>query len=475
MIALHSTDIEHLATLGLRQTDIERQVALLKRGAHPAHLVRPATVNDGIIQLTSSELDGLVTLFERHAPDLDLLKFVPASGAATRMFKDLRAYQQGGERSPAIDHFFDNVQRFAFWQPEYSEWDEEELMAALLSSRGIGLAHRPKGSVPFHRYEDKVRTAFDEQLHEARTYCQGREGVRIHFTVPHQRQKETREEISESARRIASDIDISTGVQPPETDTVCLDPQGRLMREEDGRLLLRPGGHGSLLAELDRISADIVFVKNIDNVCVEHKNADTVKYKKALGGLLISIRQEARDLLGQVRRGEVSQEQFSAFMKRLGTDLGMPVDDAEKEDLLLRPFRICGMVRNEGEPGGGPFWTRDSAGQISLQIVESAQMDLSDAGQSTIASSATHFNPVDLVCATKDLDEKEIDLMSYRDMHTAFVTQKSVEGRESTILEWPGLWNGAMAHWNTVFVEVPLTTFNPVKTVNDLLRSAHQS
>ncbi|GAB3333311.1 DUF4301 family protein [Larkinella ripae] len=453
-------------------------------------VIKAATVGDGLIRVDEQEADALVTRFDRQAPSLSLLKFVPASGAATRMFKSLFAALEG-KSDKSVEEFFSRLSDFAFYDvlKGVSGETDRHVLSALLTDEGLDYGSLPKGLLLFHRYPEGPRTPVEEHLIEGAVYANSGGRVRIHFTVS----PEHRSRFEELIERVRPDYEALLGVtfevtfseQKKSTDTISVNPDNTPFRNADGSLLFRPAGHGALIENLNDIDADVVFIKNIDNVVPDELKENTFVYKKVLGAILLDVQQQIfrfQELLSDDMVSEGYLTELDEFLRN--TLCILPPDgfdgwtQDEKVDYfrqkLDRPLRACGMVKNVGEPGGGPFWAKNSDGSVSLQIVESAQIDLGNADQKQIFDTATHFNPVDLVCALKNREGEKYNLPAYRDPQTGFITSKSKDGKELKAQELPGLWNGAMADWNTVFVEVPLITFNPVKTVNDLLRKEHQ-
>jgi hypothetical protein len=485
---LNEQDLGQLKARGISEEEIGQQVGYFENGFPWMALGKSATVGDGIIRFSEVELTDYVSLFEQERAALSILKMVPASGAATRMFKSLFEHLTSGESNKESRLFFEKIQEFAFY-PALKKWisssdAETEVLSRLLASPGLEYGILPKGLLEFHAYESGARTPFEEHLVEAALYASDGALARLHFTVS----PEHRSRFEALAARLIPlweahfgiRYELSFSEQKPSTDTVAVNMDNTLFRESDGSLLFRPAGHGALLENLNDLQADVIFIKNIDNVVPDALKDSTILYKKALGGLLVSILAKIESLASQLRANP-SEELIAEAIEFMGTYLGyVPSIDfdqvflADQVDLLLsvlaRPTRVCGVVKNTGEPGGGPFWCPDERGNLSLQLVESAQVDMNNPGQKELFAGSTHFNPVDLVCAPRGLD-----LLAFRDMATGFITEKTKDGRGLKAQELPGLWNGAMAYWNTVFVEVPLETFNPVKTVTDLLRDAHQN
>jgi len=513
-------DIKQIESRGMTTSQVVSQLEMFRRGFVPLHLERPCTVGDGIVVLDQGGVDELIGIYERAASVGRSMKFVPASGAASRMFRSLAAIST---RLDAIDEkhpkaplagddldrneffrFIKSIHSFAFYNELkialaadghdadrlLSQGRYKPILEYLLSSKGLGYAQLPKGLIKFHTYDDHPRTALEEQLVEAVAYVRDQNGVvRIHFTVAPAYKADFEERIRAIRAQYEKGVitfSISLSVQEPSSDTIAVDPENRPFRDREGRLVFRPGGHGALLANLNDLKGDIVFIKNIDNVAVERLQKSNDQFKKALGGYLVRLqnaifrylrkltgRNRSEDLIGEA--AEFIQEELflEPPSERHGLSDRVKIDGLKS--LLNRPLRICGMVPNAGEPGGGPFWVRGPDGRVSPQIVESTQVDWESRQQRAVWESSTHFNPVDIVCGVRDYLGRPFDLNTFVDPNTGFVSTKSQDGRELQALELPGLWNGAMARWNTVFVEVPLTTFSPVKTVLDLLREEHLS
>lgn len=497
MYELTSADIAQLAAIGISPDVAAAQLAQLRTAPPPIHLVRPATAGDGIEQFTTARHAEIAELIDRGdaaASAGRVRKFVPASGAATRMFKDLISALQGSRLpsdTPAAREFFSRLDEFPFAaelrqrtgldRAPANDAEERALLRALLVD--LEMATLPKALVPFHR-SDRVRTAFEEQLLEGTRYTRDAHGIsRLHFTVPDDAQtlfdttlNSVRPLVEAQRRGARLSVDFST--QSPSTDTLALDDTGAPFRNADGTLLLRPSGHGALLENLERCGGDIVVVKNIDNILPDETTGEVVRWKRLLIGHLARVQAEVFSHLIAITASSPSREALYAARTFAATRFSRVLPpEAERDhivDALHRPLRVCGVVRNDGEPGGAPFWVRGADGQDSLQIVEPAQVNLEDPEQARIFRSATHFNPVDLVCGLRGYNGVAFALAPFVDPNTAFVTVKTAEGRTLTALERPGLWNGSMAGWNTVCVEVPASTFAPVKTVFDLLRSQHQ-
>ena len=395
------------------------------------------------------------------------------------MLNDLFEFVRDGRRTAVVGELLANRHRFAFW-PELRTIvgdDADELRTVEnIVAEGLRYGETPKGLVSFHRYGDEVRKAVEEHLVEGAQYAAAGGEVKIHFTVSpeHLTRFEAllAEKIPGYESRFGVKYRISFSVQDPSTDTLAVNPDCTPFRRADGRLLFRPAGHGALIGNLGKIDADIVFVKNIDNVTTDARRGDTVLYKKALAGVLLALQERIFEYLMALEVPGAELEPIAAFIENeLCVKLPKDYGTALLRQVLDRPIRVCGMVRNEGEPGGGPFWVTGADGLETLQIAESNQIAPE---KRELMRLATHFNPVDLVCSFRTSKGGRFDLQEFVDPATGFISRKSDGGRELLAQELPGLWNGAMARWNTVFVEVPITTFSPVKVVTDLLRPEHQ-
>lgn len=474
-------DVEEFRRRGMSLRDAEWQLEVLRGNAKPAALLRPATRGDGVVTLDESRVQQLLEVAARVAMAGRVKKFVPASGAATRMFKDLlAAREKRAFDDPAVQRLQREISHFAFHDHLDSSAAAEELLSELLDESGLGYASLPKGLIAFHRYGETSRTAFAEQLVDAAHYAtDASRWCRIHFTVSPEFisafQEHAGEILGELEELTGARFEIDFSVQHHSTDTLSVGDDGELIRRADGSLLFRPGGHGALLHNLEQLDGDLVVVKNIDNVLPSHRAAEAIRWKRVLIGLAADLQQRTFEQLRAVRENE-DPETLAAASAFLSEAFGREVA-LEREAILQaldRPLRIVGVVRNEGEPGGAPFWVEDAAGHSSVQIVESAQVDHSDPAQEAIWKSSTHFNPVDIICALRDIDGQPYRLSRYVDRNAVFLSNKSHEGKNLRALELPGLWNGAMADWNSVAVEVPAETFAPVKTVFDLLRPEHQ-
>ena len=464
---------------GLTPAALETQLKNFREGFPFLPVTRAASCGDGIRVLDAAGIEQAAARYDRAKESLRVVKFVPATGAATRMFKDLFEFVREGRRTAVVGELLANRRRFAFW-PELRTIvgdDADELRTVEnIVAEGLRYGETPKGLVSFHRYGDEVRKAVEEHLVEGAQYAAAGGEVKIHFTVSpeHLTRFEAllAEKIPGYESRFGVKYRISFSVQDPSTDTLAVNPDCTPFRRADGRLLFRPAGHGALIGNLGKIDADIVFVKNIDNVTTDARRGDTVLYKKALAGVLLALQERIFEYLMALEVPGAELEPIAAFIENeLCVKLPKDYGTALLRQVLDRPIRVCGMVRNEGEPGGGPFWVTGADGLETLQIAESNQIAPE---KRELMRLATHFNPVDLVCSFRTSKGGRFDLQEFVDPATGFISRKSDGGRELLAQELPGLWNGAMARWNTVFVEVPITTFSPVKVVTDLLRPEHQ-
>ena len=472
-------DISQIEARGLSVAEVERQIDNFRNGFPSLPVVRAASGGDGVRQLTEEELHNAEELYNSRAKEIKTIKFVPASGAATRMFKELFEYVNDDKRTPGIDKLITNLEKFAFFA-ELAKYlkpqiDDKDVVRNIIID-GLGYGSKPKGLVTFHAYKEGARKPVEEHLVEAALYASDGERAAIHFTVSPEHKAGflalLEERQGHYEKKYGIKYDVSFSEQSPATDTIAVNPDNTPFRNEDGSLLFRPAGHGALIANLDRLDADIIFVKNIDNVTTDERKGDTITYKRVLAGELLRLQERSFELLRAIKRGEDRFEEAKAFLQ---SELCCKLPNNASNELIIntldRPIRVCGMVKNEGEPGGGPFWVGDEYGREQLQIAESSQIAKEDMH---LMKEATHFNPVDLVCGVKRYDGTKYDLTKYTDPKTGFISSKSAGGRELRAQELPGLWNGAMANWNTIFVEVPISTFSPVKVVQDLLRPEHQ-
>ena len=506
-MTLTEKDLQVLQKKGKTKEKLEEELLMLKEGFPYLKIERAATPGHGISVLDEKMQNQAMDIWEQYlGSGATILKMVPASGAASRMFKDLFAFLNGKDEKPSnsfMKTFFEEIEKFAFFNKLnetclslygksidslVKEKRYKDVVKALIEKEGLNYGQLPKALLSFHKNHGGTRTALEEHLSEGAQYASGKGGkVNVHFTVSDDHLPLVNLKFEESKGKLQHEYgveyELSTSIQKPSTDTVAANLDGTPYREKDA-LFFRPGGHGALIENLNDLNADVIFIKNIDNVVSDAKRADTVKFKKIIGGVLVGVKQKADDYCRLLTKGKVDEKQVDEMLEFTRKVLCITHDSCadmnldEKKDYLFRklnrPFRVCGMVRNEGEPGGGPFLAYNPDGTVSPQILESTQIDPHNKEAQKMLKEATHFNPVDLVVSTKSFNGNKFNLPEFVDKATGFISLKSREGVEIKALELPGLWNGAMSDWNTILVEVPLSTFNPVKTVNDLLREAHQ-
>ncbi len=500
-------DFKQMSEKGITESQAAAQLEEFKTGFPFLKIEVAAGVGRGIATPDSDERGKYVKAWDEYKQKgHKIVKFVPASGAASRMFKNIFAFVDAAYDEPATDFekkFFDQIHKFAFFDELdaacvkncgkgvdalLAEGKYKAVAHQMLDAEGLDYGHLPKGMLLFHKYEDGSRTPIEEHLVEGALYASSKGRAHIHFTVSHEHkvlfEKKVEEKKGLYENKYGVTYDVTFSEQSPSTDTIAANPDNTPFRNADGSLLFRPGGHGALIKNLNAIDADVVFIKNIDNVVPDRLKGDTVEYKQLLAGMLVRLQSKVFDYLRILDSGKYDSSLLKEMSNFLSNTLWCKkndIDNLDDEALALylhekfnRPFRVCGVVRNVGEPGGGPFLAYNQDGTVSLQILESSQIDKNNAEYMRMFAEGTHFNPVDLVCAIKDYQGNPFDLDKYVDRSTGFISSKSKDGKELKALELPGLWNGAMSDWNTVFVEVPLSTFNPVKTVNDLLRDEHQ-
>lgn len=512
-LGFNSYDFIEIYNRKINLETLENQFAILRNGLPKIHLERAAKINDGITAISSEEAVYHANYFDEKSKNLKLKKFVPASGAASRMFKFLSEFLNdfkynsetinayiNRKKDKNLPVFLVAKEKFPFYNEvlevtknSISDYDKNSndaknyaFIKTMLSSKYFDFANKPKGVLPFHKYDTHTATAIEEHLIECAIYAVSNNKSNLHFTVSEEHQSIFEEIIDQIKPKIEKkfnlEINVKYSYQDKATDVIAVDLNGNPFRDEEDKLVFRPGGHGALIENLNNLNADIVFIKNIDNVIQNH--IETVAlYKKALAGILIQFQETIFNYLKLLDNESVSNENLTEIVNFLVNKLNIFVsEDFSKytkeskvdylQNVLNRPIRVCGMVKNEGEPGGGPFWVRDKRGVTFLQIIETSQVE---SDQQKILENATHFNPVDLVCGTKNYQGQNFDLTKFVDKKTGFIVERNKNGKALKAYELPGLWNGAMAKWLTIFVEVPLITFNPVKTVNDLLKPTHQS
>lgn len=508
-----SLDFVKIYEHGISLENIKNQLNIFKNGISKTVLVEPAMVFNGILKLSENEFQQKADFFDAKKSNLKLKKFVPASGAASRMFKFLSTFLNefdienesinayiNRKKDSELSVFIVGLEKFPFFEavdkklkeefPDFNilerDYKNYYFIKLLLATDYFDFANKPKGILPFHKYKTHVATAIEEHLYECAYYSSSNGSSHLHFTVSeiHQNQFESiiKEVKSKIEKQSGTTINISYSYQNKATDTIAVDLENNPFREENGKLVFRPGGHGALIENLNNLDADIIFIKNIDNV-IQNNIEKIALYKKALAGILVEMQQQVFKYLNEI--GNIKEDSIEGIIDFIKNKLNMEViDDFSKytfenkisyiKNILDRPIRVCGMVKNEGEPGGGPFWIKDDKGIVSLQIVETSQVDLQNPNQVDILNRVTHFNPVDLVCGVRNYKNEKFDLTHFIDHNSGFIVEKNKDGKILKGYELPGLWNGAMAKWLTIFVQVPLLTFNPVKTVNDLLKPAHQ-
>lgn len=504
-------DLDQLKSRGITPGQVEQQIDRFRTGFPYLKIDSPSSIDNGLTSLDADQAGKCLARWEQFlAEGGDVLKFVPASGAASRMFKALFAFVNGTGDTPSpgtpVAELVEKIKNFAFYDELQATTQRlygcsvedltaagryKDLVGAIILPAGMNYGGLPKALLTFHRYPDgSTRTALEEQLAEGAQTAASKGGkVKLHFTVSADHRKLFEAKIKEAVpameKAFGVKYEISLSEQKPSTDTIAVTPGNELFRTGEGRLVFRPGGHGALIENLNDIDSDVVFIKNIDNVVADSHRDDTVYFKQLLGGMLLLVHDRISGLLRDIAETGCPDEKLdeaSRFIRHIlcinypGLDL-LPSEERRRVlfEILDRPLRVCGMVKNEGEPGGGPYnaWSSDGR-MVAPQILESTQIDLSKEENKKMMASATHFNPVDLVCYLRRYDGSNFNLPEYVDPATGFISEKSFDGRDLRALELPGLWNGAMSNWNTVFIVVPASTFNPVKTVNDLLRPAHQ-
>ena len=505
---LSKKDIKQIEDQGLSFEKVFKQIDYLTQGIPPVEIVTAAMVGNGVEVIPHKARQKLIDIYESERKGLDIVKFVPASGAATRMFKFLHEFLDDydpekeplvkylrRERPREVTRFLNSLNDFPFANgvkkkirenyPDYKRSTKgmraKIFIKSMLEEQGMDFDSLPKGLIPFHKYAKYATTAFEEQLYEAAQYASVKDEAYIHFTFSEKHLPYFREEFEAVKKRVSkktkTEFHISYSFQKRSTDTLAFSNENILLRDAQGDLVFRPSGHGALLENLDDVDADVIFIKNIDNVAAEEYIDETAYYKKILAGKLIWLQKKIFAYLELLSKDGLEEQTFKEIRSFLWNELNIkdiPTDNETLFGLLDRPLRVCGVVKNTGDPGGGPFWVKGEDGSTTLQIVEMSQIDMENSHQSALIAEATHFNPVDIVCGIRDYKGDKYELSTFADHSSGFIAQKSWNGKKIKALELPGLWNGAMARWNTVFVEVPRITFNPVKTVNDLLNKEHR-
>lgn len=514
-MGLSSLDFLQIHEYGIPLENIQKQIKFFQNGVSKNILVSPATLSKGILELSEIDFQKKATFYDSNKTNYKIKKFVPASGAATRMFKFLTVFLNefdiekesinayiNRKKESKLSIFIIGLEKFPFFEavdtklrelfPDFEslprDYKNYYFIQLLLGSDYFDFANKPKAVLPFHKYENHIATALEEHLFESAYYASSNKHSHLHFTISeaHQSQFENIVDTIKGSieKQSGTTINVSYSFQNKKTDSIAVNPDNTPFRNEKRELVFRPGGHGALIENLNNLDADIIFIKNIDNV-IQNNVEKTALYKKGLAGVLIELQQQIFNYLQDIETHKTEQGNIDEIILFLKEKLNTKISDdfhafsfenkiSKLKETLNRPIRVCGMVKNEGEPGGGPFWVRDEKGNLSLQIVESSQVDLTNTHQQKILDSATHFNPVDLVCGIKNYKNEKFDLTQFVDHNSGFIVDKTILDKKIKAYELPGLWNGAMAKWLTVFVQVPLLTFNPVKTVNDLLKPAHQ-
>ncbi len=499
-------DLQQIVKRGNSLAKIMQQLHYFKKGIPKINLYKTATINDGIFQFSEKEVEEFCTYFDKHKHKYSIEKFVPASGAATRMFKSLNEFlTQFNPETDTINSYINlkkdkdlslfivGLRSFPFYNElkektkalfkDYPTYNSDQkvyvIIKTLLTEEGLNYANKPKGILPFHIENNKILTPIDEHVFETEFYKIPNQKSKIHFTVT----KEFEKDFLAITNKYEN-LEISFSYQDQTTDTISVNADNSPFRIENNELFFRPGGHGALIENLNQLQSEVIFIKNIDNVSQINREL-ILNHKKLIGGILLFTKRQVEIFLKKLIKEDFNQTDINEIINFVETKMSFPLPEEfqmfqpeyQKEYLikiLNRPIRVCGMVKNEGEPGGGPFWIQDEKGRYTLQIVESSQIDLNNENQRTIFKNSTHFNPVDIVCSVKDFEGNKFDLTKFVDDRAAFITEKTKNGKTIKAFELPGLWNGAMAKWTTIFVEVPIETFNPVKKVNDLLKPAHQ-
>ncbi len=493
---LSKDDIKKLSNKGFNVKQVEKQINNFINGFPFTDIVDAATINNGIEIIDNNKKKQLISSYDKYVENNIVTKFVPASGAASRMFKNLYEFldkEKSINDDEFVKYFYNNIKKFAFFDElnsilnedniKISEKNITQIISYLLTDKGMNYGKLPKGLLLFHKYNDEIRTAFSEHLTEAGLYAKSNsKTLNLVFTVS----AEHKELFVELFKKLSSDYEqrfkikfnIEFTEQLSSTDIIAVNKDNTAFKDKNGEFLFRPGGHGALIENLNKIQSKLIFIKNIDNVVHENYVSDTIEYKKILAGVLIEKQEKIAFYLKLIDtktfieidklKEFIEQELHYKFTKSIDINLEIC------KTVLNRPIRVCGMVKNEGEPGGGPFWVKNKDNSVQLQIVESAEIDKSDKNKMKILEKSTHFNPVDIICSITDYKGNKFNLSEFVNHNAGFISKKSINGMEIKAQELPGLWNGAMAYWNTIFVEVPISTFNPVKTINDLLRKPHQ-
>jgi hypothetical protein len=511
------SELKNESDLDISPEEIIEQLKIFEDGIPFVKLVKACKINRGIKIIPDEKQKQLMDLFQTVLNDRRVMKFVPASGAATRMFKKVQAVllemqnvtieelreRRGDENAAGTIRFLNNLNRFAFYKDLkeclnkegknvvglIESGDVTDILIFMLETKGLNYSNLPKGCIKFHTYPDGARTAFEEHLVEGINYAADKtKRADIHFTISPEHEETIKSLINSIKAKYKKDgweLNVGFSFQSTSTNTIAATMDNKPFRDTNGKLVFRPAGHGALLKNLSELDGDIILIKNIDNVVPDHLKGETYKFKKVLGGYLVELQNKIFSFLNELENKDIDEQLINIIEVFISSDLELQLRSdfhsmsiGEKREYLFeflnRPIRVCGIVKKEGHEGGGPFWVEDKQGNISKQVVETTQVDFSDSEQKKILEEATHFSPVDFACGMKDYKGNSFNLFEFVNPKTGLITKKSKDGRELKALELPGLWNGGMYHWITVFVEVPLITFNPVKEINDLLRPEHQ-
>jgi len=513
---LNEIDKSEITARGIDIETIENQISKFKKGIISTKLIEEASDQKGIYTPGQNRVNYYISLYNEYTEYRKIVKFVPASGAASRMFKEIFScvenlklnpnnQQEILNQNPKAKEVIENIKDFAFYDElksivETKNLDINKLIAQndyltlfnyILNQEGLNYAKLPKALLHFHYYTEGARLAMDEHLVEGAYYAKNfNDEVDIHFTISPEHEKwfddNLKNKIPSFQEKYNVKYNITKSFQHPSTDTIAVDLNNEIFKDENNKLVFRPAGHGALIKNLNEIDGDLIFIKNIDNITTDSKRQPTYDYKKIIAGILLDKEICIHGNLELLQQEECSDEDIhdiaDFIAKIMNESLIENFSQLKKQEkieylfnTLNRPIRVCGMVKNEGEPGGGPFFVQDSEGKISLQIVEKSQIDTNNPEQIKILKNSTHFNPVDIVASIVDFNGDKFNLNEFIDQETYMISEKSKDGKPLKALELPGLWNGAMAKWISFFVEVPLETFSPVKEINDLLRPEHQN
>jgi len=482
---------------GISEQMLAQQMLAFAKGNTSIALKKIATIGDGIVKINDVDKSNFINCYKQEKFKINICKFTPASGLASRMFKGLSEFYNTKTNNPMSQYFFNNLHKFPFYKdiiiefhcvyPEIKKLDNLTnkllFLNFILSEEGLNYQQTPKGLIKFHQYDIDNKSALEEQIDEGFFYAIGKnKSVNIHFTVTpcfiDLFKNNVKSYIESNYKNSEVHFNISFSIQKPSTDTIALNYNNTPYKDIHNNYLFRAGGHGALIENLNDLEADLIFIKNIDNVSHQNHMQQTIQYKQVLAGKLLKIQEKTHHYLKLIKNNseKINKNEIHEFLKK-NFFVDYTKDDNLQPiyDFLNRPIRVCGMIKNQGDAGGGPFWIQDSNNQISIQIIEGAQVDKTNQSQLNILHQSTHFNPVDIVCGVKDFEGNKFDLTKYVDHNAVFITDKTVNGNQIKCLELPGLWNGGMQNWLSVFVEVPIETFNPVKTVTDLLSPMHQA